>query len=292
MENILEVSNLSKAWPGFKLNQVSFNIPRGYIMGFIGPNGAGKTTTIKLIMNLIHKDSGQIAVFGQDHIKFQKQIRDRIGFVYDEGYFYEHLDIILIKQIIAPFYSRWDEKAFQQYIRAFRIPVKPKFKDLSRGEKMKFSLALALSHNAEFIIMDEPTSGLDPVFRNELLDILANLMQDDNKSILFSTHITSDLQRISDYICFINQGEIIFYEDIDTVLNQYMVVKGPSEALNETTRPLFIGIREHSFGFEALSQQTKEVSRLLGNQVNIEKADLEDIMLYTVRGSNHVSADL
>ncbi len=288
MENILEVSNLSKSWPGFKLDQVSFSIPRGHIVGFIGPNGAGKTTTIKLIMNLMCKDSGQIQVFGQDHIRFQKQIRDRIGFVYDEGYFYELLDIVLIKQLIAPFYSRWDEKAFQYYVSAFQIPVKPKFKDLSRGEKMKFSLALALSHNAELIIMDEPTSGLDPVFRNELLDILADLIQDESKSILFSTDITSDLQRIADYICFIHQGNIVFHEDIDTVLNQYMVVKGPKEVLNEATRPLFIGIREHAFGFEAMSQETGEVSRLMGDRVKLEKANLEDIMLYTVRGSSHV----
>ncbi len=288
MENILEVRNLSKSWPGFKLNQVSFSIPRGNIMGFIGPNGAGKTTTIKLIMNLMHKDSGQIQIFGQDHIRFQKQIRDRIGFVYDEGYFYEHLDIVLIKQIIAPFYSRWDEKAFLHYVRKFNIPIKPKYKDLSRGEKTKFSLALALSHNAEFIIMDEPTSGLDPVFRSELLDILADLLQDDNKSILFSTHITSDLQRIADYICFIHQGKIILHEDINSILNQYIIIKGPSEVLSETTRPLFTGIREHSFGFEAMSQETREVSRLMGDRVVIEKANLEDIMLYTVRGSSHV----
>ncbi|PKM78187.1 MAG: sodium ABC transporter ATP-binding protein [Firmicutes bacterium HGW-Firmicutes-15] len=288
MENILEVNNLSKSWPGFNLDQVSFSIPRGYIMGFIGPNGAGKTTTIKLIMNLIHKDSGEIKVFGQDHIRFQKEIRDRIGFVYDEGYFYEHLDIVVIKQIIAPFYSRWDEKAFQQYVREFHIPVKPKFKDLSRGEKMKFSLALALSHNAEFIIMDEPTSGLDPVFRNELLDILADLMQDDTKSILFSTHITSDLQRIADYICFIKQGKIVFCQDMETVLNQHIVVKGPSDILNETTRPLFTGLREHSFGFEAMSRDAAEVSRLMGDRVKIEKVNLEDIMLYTVRGDSRV----
>jgi len=288
VEYILEIDNLIKSWPGFTLDLKSLNLPKGYILGFIGPNGAGKTTTIKLIMNLINKDSGQIKVFGQDHIRFQKQIRDRIGFVYDEGYFYEHLDPVLIKQIIAPFYSLWDEKAFKYYINKFQIPLKPKFKDLSRGEKTKFSLALALSHNAEFIIMDEPTAGLDPVFRHELLDILANLMQDETKSILFSTHITSDLQRIADYICFIHQGKIVFYQDIDTVLNNYIVVKGPNELLNEETRRLFSGIREHSYGFEAMSRDIPEVRRLMDERVVIDRASLDDIMLYTVREDKNV----
>ena len=288
MDNVLEINNLIKSWPGFTLNLESLNLPKGYITGFIGPNGAGKTTTIKLIMNLIHKDSGQIKVFGQDNIRFQKQIRDRIGFVYDEGYFYEHLDPVLIKQIIAPFYSRWDEKAFQHYVNKFQIPLKPKFKDLSRGEKTKFSLALALSHNAEFIIMDEPTAGLDPVFRQELLDILSGLMQDDTKSILFSTHITSDLQRIADYICFIHQGKIVFHEDTDFILNNYIVVKGPNELLNEKTRSLFSGIREHSYGFEAMSRDRPEVRGLMDERVIIDRAGLEDIMLYTVREDSRV----
>ncbi|MEN6328237.1 MAG: ABC transporter ATP-binding protein [Syntrophomonas sp.] len=287
MENILEISGLCKTWPGFKLDQISFSIPRGYIMGFIGPNGAGKTTTIKLIMSLINKDSGQIKIFGQDHIKNQKSIRDRIGFVYDEDYFYETLNPIELKQIIAPFYSQWDEAAFYNYFGQFSIPAKVKFKNLSKGEKMKFALALALSHNAEFIILDEPTSGLDPVFRSELLDILAGLIQDERKSILFSTHITSDLQRIADYICFINQGRIVFCEELDNVLNRYVLVKGPGEILNEENRSLFTGIRSHAFGFEALSDRPQDVKRRWGEQIVMEKASLEDIMLCIIRGNKH-----
>ncbi|MEN6349366.1 MAG: ABC transporter ATP-binding protein [Syntrophomonas sp.] len=288
MENILEVSHLCKTFPGFKLDDVSFNIPRGYIMGFIGPNGAGKTTTIKLIMNLIHKDSGQIKIFGQDYSKFQKAVRDRIGFVYAESYFYEDLSSIENKQIIAPFYNRWNEKAFKHYFNEFKIPSKPKFKNLSRGEKMKFALALALSHEAELIILDEPTSGLDPVFRNELLDILADELQDNKRSVLFSTHIITDLERIADYICFINQGKIVFCQDIDSVLNEYIVVKGPLNILTEANRALLIGTREHSFGFEALSSNIPEVKHLLGEKVIMEKPGLEDIMLYTVRGDKVV----
>ena len=288
MENVLEVSNLSKSFSEFKLDHISFNIPRGYIMGLIGPNGAGKTTTIKLIMNLMHKDSGKIEVFGKDHVKYQKEIRDRIGFVYEEGYFYETLNPIELKQILAPFYSQWNEKTFRNYLAEFHIPPKVKFKNLSKGEKMKFALTLALSHNPELIIMDEPTSGLDPVFRSELLDILADLLQDDKKSILFSTHITSDLQKIADYICFINQGKIVFCEDIDSVLSRNIVVKGPNSFLNEKTRSLFSGIREHSYGFEALSNMPNELHSLLNEQVVAEKASLEDIMLYTVRGNKNV----
>jgi ABC-2 type transport system ATP-binding protein len=185
MENILEVKNLCKSFPGFTLDDVSFDLPAGYIMGFIGPNGAGKTTTIRLIMDLIHKDSGEVLIFGQDHIRQQKKVRDNIGFVYDESHFYEELNVMQIRRILAPFYSRWDEPAFQGYLHRFNIPSKPKFKSLSRGEKMKFALAMALSHQAQLIIMDEPTSGLDPVFRNELLEILADLMQDENKLYCF-----------------------------------------------------------------------------------------------------------
>jgi len=178
MVNIIEVENLRKEYGEFTLDDISFKLPKGYIMGLIGPNGAGKSTIIKLIMNLLKKADGKINIFCLDNLQHEAEVKQRIGFVYDENHFYEELTVEQMKKIIAPFYSSWDEKLFQRYIKEFEINLKKKIKELSKGMKTKFSLAIALSHNAELIIMDEPTSGLDPIFRNEILEILGDLLQD------------------------------------------------------------------------------------------------------------------
>lgn len=284
MEYILEVNNLRKKFKKFTLKDISFKLEPGYIMGFIGPNGAGKSTTIKLIMNLLKLDGGEIKVFGLDHKKHEKEIKDRIGFVYDENYYYEDLTIKQMKNIVASFYSKWDDATFNDYIEQFDLDPKSKIKTLSKGMKMKFSLAVALSHNADLIIMDEPTSGLDPVFRREILDILYNVIQDETKSIFFSTHITTDLEKIADYITFINKGSIVFSETKDEVLENYSVVKGGTDLLDRDTKKEFIGLKETNVGFEGLTNNKDKVKRLFGEQVLIERATLEDIMFYTVRG--------
>ncbi|MBB6216878.1 ABC-2 type transport system ATP-binding protein [Anaerosolibacter carboniphilus] len=288
MENILEIQNLSKSYKQFQLKDIFFHLKKGFIMGFIGPNGAGKTTTIKLIMNLLKKDAGAINVFGLDHISHEQAIKNRIGFVYDENFFYEDLTLQEMKKIISPFYANWDEEIFQHYIHVFQLSLKHKIKTLSKGMRMKYSLALALSHHAELIVMDEPTSGLDPVFRSELLDILAELMQDENKAILFSTHITTDLDKIADYITFIHDGEIIFSEEKDTIFEEYCIVKGGKDLLDQDIRKCFIGIRENQFGFEALGKNRDKIRSLFKDHAMIERPSLEDIMLYTVRGHHHV----
>lgn len=281
---MLEIKNLTKDFKKFKLDNVSFNLAPGYIMGFIGPNGAGKSTTIKLIMNLLKKDSGEIKVFGKDHIKYEREIKNRIGFVYDESYFYEDLSIKQMKNIVAPFYKEWDEKTFNKYIKDFNLDENQKIKKLSKGMKMKFSLALALSHNADLIIMDEPTSGLDPVFRREILDILFSVIQDEKKSIFFSTHITTDLEKIADYITFINEGKIVFSKPKDEVLESYGIVKGGTNLLDTDIRKEFLGIRETRVGFEALTDNPGKFKKIFGSEIIIEKPTLEDIMVYSVRG--------
>lgn len=291
MDNILEVKDLSRSFPDFQLGKISFSLPRGYVMGFVGPNGSGKTTTIKLIMNLIKRDSGQISVFGLDNRTKERDIKQRIGFVYDENHFYDTLTLEEMKRVIAPFYHSWDETLYRRYIKEFDLPVKKKIQDLSRGMKMKFSLALALSHRAELILMDEPTSGLDPVFRAELLDILQSEMQDDNRGILFSSHITSDLERIADYICFINNGQIVLSDTRDNVIDKYVLVKGSRDLLDAVVRPLFVNIRENDFGFEGLSDQPGTIRGLLGNRVLYEKPKLDDIILYTVRRDRHAAVN-
>ena len=287
MENILEVKQLRKDFKTFTLKDISFTLPKGYIMGFIGPNGAGKSTTIKLIMNLLKKDGGQINVFGKDHIKHEKEVKNHIGFVYDENHFYEELTLHEMKGVIAPFYKSWNDKVFDKYMKIFELPTNKKIKELSKGMKMKFSLAIALSHNAKLLIMDEPTSGLDPIIRSELLDILYDVIQDEDKSVFFSTHITSDLDKVADYITFIHAGEIILSTTKDDILDNYCIVKGGTELLNAHTRKAFVGIRKNNFGFEGLISNREKIHNLFKDHVVIEKPSLEDIMLYTVRGNQY-----
>lgn len=288
MEPILEIKNLGKSFKDFSLKKINLTLERGFIMGFIGPNGAGKSTTIKLIMNLLRKDEGEIRIFGKDHIKDELEIKNRIGFVFDENHFYEELTVQEMKWVVSKLYKTWDDASFTRYIERFQLPLNRKIKDLSKGMKMKFALTIALSHNAELLIMDEPTSGLDPLVRSELLEILGELIQDENKAVFFSTHITSDLDKIADYITLINNGEIIFSTAKDDLLNNYGLVKGDKKVLDENLRESFIGLKENMYGFEGLVRDRNNVRRMFGDRVLVEKPSLEDIMLYYTRREQNV----
>lgn len=281
-ENLLEVEKLSKKFKDFMLQEVSFNLKKGYIMGFIGPNGAGKTTTIKLIMNLLKKDGGEIRLFQEDHLRQEKTIKERIGFVYDDQEFYDELNPKEIERIIAPFYRNWDSKAYTRYLQDFALPPAKKSKDFSKGMKMKLSLAVALSHHAELLLMDEPTSGLDPVFRQEFLDIIHDFM-DEDKGVLFSTHITSDLDKIADYVTFINRGRIVLSSSREKILESYGLVKGEKRQLDEELRRQLIGLREGNFGFEGLTDDAAGLRRK-SNKIVVEQPTLEEIMLFLVKG--------
>ncbi|MCY9534817.1 ABC transporter ATP-binding protein, partial [Paenibacillus thiaminolyticus] len=221
--NAIELRNLTKTYPEFTVDQVSLDVKQGYITGLIGPNGVGKSTLIKMMIGLIRPDSGSVKILGCDMPNQEIDIKQRIGIVSDDCFYYEHLTIRDTKRMIAPFYKKWNEKKFNSYLEQFELSPKKKIKDLSKGMKVKLSLAVALSHEAELLIMDEPTSGLDPVFRRELLDLLADMMQDERNSIIFSTHITTDLDRIADYIAFINRGKLVFNEAKDEVLDRYAI---------------------------------------------------------------------
>lgn len=281
--NLLEINQVSKKFPHFTLDKISFSLPKGYIMGFIGPNGSGKTTAIKLIMNLIYKDNGNIKLFGLDNILHEKKVKEKIGFVYDENYYYEELTLLEMARITSCFYKEWDQAAFMNYLRNFQVNPKIKIKELSKGMKMKFSLAVALSHNAKLLIMDEPTSGLDPIVRNEFLDILSWIIQDEEVSVLFSTHITSDLEKIADYITFIHNGKIVFSENKDTIFDQYFLVKGENRLLNTELKSILLGWREQKFGFEGLIREKDKIPVQARAHLMIEKPSLDDIMLYTVK---------
>ncbi|HFE9683179.1 TPA: ABC transporter ATP-binding protein [Clostridium perfringens] len=280
MENVLEIKNISKEYKGFSLKDVSFNIPKGFVIGLIGPNGAGKTTTIKAIMNLINLDSGEIYIFGEDIKKNEISIKDRIGFVYDDCCAFEDFTIRENKKIISKFYSKWDEEKFKHYLEKFALNENKKLKQLSKGQKMRFSLALALSHKAELLILDEPTSGLDPVFRSELLDILFEIIGEEEVSILYSTHITTDLEKLADYITFINNGKIEFSKEKDILLGEYFIVKGALDILNKDLEKELIGLRKTRYNFEGLTNNMRKLKELFGDKIIFEKATLDDIVVY------------
>ncbi len=286
MEPILDIKGLSKSYDGFQLKPFDLRLERGSIMGFIGPNGAGKSTTIRAIMNLVRKDGGDIKIFGLDHIRHEQKIKDKIGVVFDEGHFYEDLSLYDTTKFISRFYTQWDSSQFDHYVKQFQLPLKKKIKELSKGMKMKFSLAIALSHHAELLIMDEPTSGLDPLVRSELLDILMTVMQDEQKAILLSTHITSDLDKIADYITLLHNGSLLFTKPKDALADQYGVVKGDLRQL-PLLQELCIGVKKNSYGFEALVDDRARVKRELGDAVLIEKPNLEEIMLFYTRRELH-----
>lgn len=288
MENVVELINVTKKFKGFSLNNIDLQVKQGYVTGFIGANGAGKSTTIKMMMNLLRPDVGEVKLFGLDYKTHEKTIKERIGFVYDSNVFFEGLNLKDIKRIVAPAYKQWDDILFNQYIEQFELPLNKAIKTFSKGMQTKASLAIALSHHAELIIMDEPTAGLDPIFRRELLHILQEVMLDGNRTIFFSTHITTDLNRIADYITLIQKGELVFTKSIHDVTENYAIVKGGMDLLDRDTEKAFVHIHRASTGFEALTDNIKEVKNTFGDTVVMERASLEDIMYYLKGGMPHV----
>lgn len=280
---LLEIKNLTKEYDDFKLDNISFSLDKGYIMGFIGENGAGKTTTIKLIMNLLNKDSGEIKVFDKDNIKYEREIKERIGFVYDECFYYENLSIKDNEKIISGFYDKWDYEKFDSYLKKFNLNKKQRVKELSKGMKMKFAIALALSHNAEFLILDEPASGLDPVMRRNILDVLQGVMEDENIGILISSHIISDLEKIADYITYIQKGKIVFSKATNDLMEEYKMIKGSIDLLSNLDKKNIYGLRETSYGFEGVMKDIC-IDKTVKEKLVIEKPSLEEIMISINKG--------
>ncbi len=251
MSNAIEVKNLRKEYKDFTLNDISFTLPTGYITGFVGQNGAGKTTTIRLMLNMIDRAGGEISLLGMDNLRDEQRIKQDVGVVLDEIYFVNNWSVREVEQALKPFYDRWNSALFSQYAQQFRLPLDKKVKDLSRGMRMKLMLAVALSHEAKLLILDEPTSGLDPVARDELLQILRETM-DEEKSILFSTHDTTDLERIADYITLIDNGNIFYSGTKDDLIDGYRLVKGGPNDLQDPFREKIIGLTKNNTGFSGL----------------------------------------
>lgn len=276
MENILEVNNLSKSYKDFALKNVSFELPKGMIMGFIGENGAGKTTTIKAILDMIKDYQGEIKIRGIDREK-------DIGVVLDDMFFPEILTPNDINRIMMSIYQNWDTKLYFKYLSDFSLPLKKQIKTLSKGMRKKLEIITALSHHPKLLILDEPTSGLDPVARTEVIDIFQNFIQNEECSILLSSHITSDLEHIADYITFINKGEILLSKTSDELLNEYGLVKCTEEEFKKIKKEDFIKYKKTKYAYEVLVANKKEFSKKY--QVStIDKITLEELMILMIKG--------
>ncbi len=276
-EYAVEVKNLTKNLGAFRLKNVSFQLPKGFIMGFIGPNGAGKTTTIRLLLNMLKRDGGEIKIFGRDNVACEREIKEKIGIVMDQTFFVDEWRLTEIEKILSKFYGQWNGEKFFALLNKFCLEKEKKVKELSRGMKMKLMIAVALSHNAELLILDEPTSGLDAVARGELMEILSNFIEDENHSVLFSTHITSDLEKTADFITFIGDGKILYTGTKDELLEKYVLVKGGIGELTKQQREKLIGYREHSVGFDALAERS--LLKTLPASCAAEMANLDEIVL-------------
>jgi len=257
MEYAIEINGLKKKFGSFGIEEVSFSLPKGFIMGFVGKNGAGKTTTIKAILNMLKRDAGEIKIFGKDNIEHEAETKQKIGEVMDSPFYEQEWTLTQVGKVLKPFYPSWDDHKFSEMLRQFQLDPSKKVKQLSRGMKMKIMIACALAHDPDLLILDEPTSGLDAVARDELLEILQSFIRDKNKSILFSTHITTDLEKIADYLTFIDNGKIIHSDTKDNLLEKYMLVKGGRDVLNAEQKNLLIGYQETSVNFDGIIDKAK-----------------------------------
>ena len=283
MENVLEIKNLCKNYKGFTLKKINIELPKGMIMGLIGENGAGKSTTIKAILNVIYPDCGEITIFGMSNQQNEKQIKEDIGVVLDDSFLSEYLNPNDLNQIMKNMYKNWDEKLYFQYIEDFKLPKNQIAKEYSSGMKMKLKIAVALSHHPKLLILDEPTSGLDPVARNEILDIFQDFIQDEEHSILVSSHITSDLEHIADYITFIHQGEIVLSKTRDELLEKYGIVKCSKEDFEKIDKTDFVRYKKNRYEYDILIENKSEF-RQKYKALIIDKPSLEDIMLIYIKG--------
>lgn len=271
---MIEIKNLCKDYGDFKLDNITFSVPSGSVVGFVGENGAGKSTTIKLLLNMIHRDSGDISIFGENDLRNFDSLKENIGVVLDEVNFPAYVTVKNVDRLMSLTYKKWDSHLFFKYIDYLKLPCSKTFKEFSRGMKMKLAIAVALSHDAHLLILDEATSGLDPIVRDEILDLFYDFVEDESRSILISSHIVSDLEKICDYIAFIHHGKLVFCKEKDRLLEEYAILKCSNEKLADIPRELIKGCRIHSLGVEALVERANAPKGFI-----LDKASLEDIML-------------
>ena len=278
MTNAIEVQNVTKKYDGFVLDDINFTLPRGCIMGLVGENGAGKSTTIKLILGLIKGDAGKALVLGAD-AQNNVNIREDIGVVLDSALgIPPSLSVKQVEKILKNIYKNWDSDAFRGYLTRFSIPEKRRFSELSRGMKMKLEIAIALSHGAKLLILDEATSGLDPVVRDEILDIFMDFTREEDHSILISSHIVSDLEKVCDYIAFLHEGKLVLCEEKDALCERYGMIHCTTEAYLDIDEKAVLGKKQTPYGIEAIVDRA-----LIPHDMETEKVNLEDIFVYMIR---------
>ena len=277
--NAIEVNGVTKVYPDFKLDHISFTLPAGTIMGLVGENGAGKSTTIKLIMDAIQPDSGSISVFGKSNRdKEFTQMKQDIGIVLDEAYFPEVLNAKDLNKIMRATYTKWDQDVYESYLQRFHLPEEKQIKDYSRGMKMKLAIAAALSHHPKLLILDEATSGLDPMVRDEILDVFNDFTRDETHSVLLSSHIISDLEKICDYITFLHKGKLVLCEEKDVLLDRYAIVKLPGDEIQDLPEDAVIRKKKVVYGYDALILKDR-----VSNVFQQERITLEDIILFLAK---------
>ncbi|MBO5577606.1 MAG: ABC transporter ATP-binding protein [Bacilli bacterium] len=286
MSDFLNLEKVNKHYPSFSLKDVSFSINPGEIMGFIGRNGAGKTTTLKSIMNLIHFESGKISAFGKDMTEYELENKQRIGFALSEINYYPNKTIRQLMNVTKRFYKNFDENKFNQMCSLFNLNIDKKIEELSSGMKVKYSVAIALSHDAELLILDEPTSGLDPVSRDEILDIFREIVKNGDRAILFSTHITSDLDKCATNITYIHDGTIVYTGTKKDFVKKYLFVK--DKTMNKEVLDKYIAYKELDDRIEGLIN-ANEKDYFVSKGLNPEEPDLEQIMVYLERSNNNES---
>ena len=282
IKNAIEIRDLTKKYDGFTLDNISFNVPKGSIMGFIGQNGAGKTTTIRLMLNLIKKDSGSIRLLGLDNAENENEVKSQISAVFDELPFHEQINANQLSVILSDVFDSWDKKTYFSYLDRFSLPRKKRFGEFSKGMKMKLQIAAALSHGARLLIMDEATTGLDPVVRNEILDIFLEYLQDEENSILLSSHITTDLEKIADSVTFIDRGRILLSGGKDETVETHGIIKCGKNEYKDIDKADIVSARLTDFGAEVMiNDREKAVKKYSG--LTIDDTTLEEIMLFYVR---------
>ncbi len=283
MENILEIKNLCKRYADFELKNVTFSLPKGMIMGFIGENGAGKTTTIKSILNIINSYNGEIKIFGLDNRKNDKEIKENIGVVLDDMFFPEILTPNDINKTMQGIYQNWDTKLFYDYLKEFALLPNKQIKTFSKGMRKKLEIATSLSHHPKLLILDEPTSGLDPVARAEVIEIFQNFITHDDCSILLSSHITTDLEHIADYITFINNGEIVLSKTTNELMEQYGIAKCGAKDFQKIAKTDYIKYKKTKYEYEILVSNKKDFQNKYNISV-IDKLTLDDLMVLMIKG--------
>lgn len=282
MDNVLEIKNLTKKYKdNVGIENISFNVPKGSIVGLIGRNGAGKTTIIKTILDIIKKDSGEIKIVGQD--KLEDHIKNNIGVVFDGDTFTESLNLIKLNNILKNIYVNWNEDLYFKYVDKMQLPLKKKFKEFSKGMKMKLSIIVSLSHNAKLLILDEATSGLDPVVRDEILDLFLDFIQDENNGILVSSHITSDLEKVSDYIVFIDKGKVIFFESKDKILYEYGILKCTEDELDKVDKRYILKQIKTNYGYNVIITNKEEIKKQYSNLV-VDNCTIDELMVIYTKG--------